>query len=42
MKENGIAQMRSINKVIRILDTKDEEKCYVKMKYGYKKEFIDL
>ena len=34
--------MRSINEAMQILNVKDKDNRYAKMKYGYKKEFIDL
>ena len=41
-KRNGELQMRAIKEVVRIIDGREKEKEYINMKYGYRKEFIDM
>ena len=40
-KENDI-KLKSINKIIRIIDAKAEEQEYAKQKLGYRHDMIDI
>ena len=40
-RKEGV-KLRFINKIIRILDTKEPENEYSKKKHGYKYDFIDI
>ena len=42
LHKNGTVQSRSIQEAIRITDTQEVEHKYVKKKFGYKKDFIDI
>ena len=42
MQREGIVQLRSIKEAIRIIDVREEEKKYVKKKFRYKADFIDI
>ena len=41
LMHEGIVASRSVQEVIRIIDSKDAEKKYAKKKLGYKHEFVD-
>jgi len=41
LEQKGLLQSRSINKVIRVVDVREEEDQYIVKKFGHKLDFID-